>query len=143
MGFPDFLVSLWHPLSFTVSHRNRRPIHRGAVQKAHPEDGPLPPAPDVVMLRHTANRQDLPRNPSDLWPSRRHPSRRAAVLVAHDHLLHHVHVLRISLQRSPPAVQNGQNTVYIHDLLGHHRTLHWFREKLHSAHHPSRPAGYV
>lgn len=67
----------------------------------------------------------------------------AAVLVAHDHLLYHLHDLRVPVQHHPTALPHGPYAIVLHDLLGRRRAVYRVRPELYAAHHTARSAGNV
>lgn len=66
-----------------------------------------------------------------------------AILMAHDDILYHIHVLRVSVQRHPAAVSNGPNIIMLYDLLGCRSSMYRIYAELHTAGHPTCVAGYV
>ena len=81
------LVS-WNLVGFT----DRRSIcwgtiYWGTVQEPQKKDGPLPTAPHVALLWHSADRQDSYRHSGYFWLARRHPSPWSTVFLAHHDLL--------------------------------------------------------
>lgn len=78
----------------------------------------IPPSFDVVLLRRPTDRQDLARHTGNLRPANRHGSRRAAVQLADDYLLHHVPLRRVPIQLPLAKMVARKISEHIHVLLG-------------------------